>query len=348
MSILRKMELSMTLKKKKITIHDVAQMAEVSHQTVSRVLNNSQSVAEATRKRVLQTMRKLDYVPNKVAQMLTTNKSLTLELLFVDVKQGGRLAESMQRMVQTAREAGYDLLVTSTTERELGKALENAASRLVDGVIMHAPRLHITDDTLLELCDGLPLVRRDYVPDSKLAWVGFDQEYATRLATEHLIALGHRQIAAIPPSLELINGYWRYTSWQQTLQKHGLKPGPMCASEYSIRGAYEAMRTILATAAPFSALVVGTDIMAVGVMGALREQGLRVPEDVSIVGFNNTELSAFTDPPLTTIEFKFDQQDATAVKYLIELLHDPEMNLHRRVLSPNLIIRKSTDVFREK
>jgi DNA-binding LacI/PurR family transcriptional regulator len=340
-------EMSMALKKKKITIHDVAQMAEVSHQTVSRVLNDSQSVAESTRKRVLQTIRKLDYVPNKVAQMLTTNKSLTLELLFVDVKQGGRLAESMQRMVRTAREAGYDLLVTSTTESELGKALENAASRLVDGIIMHAPRLRISDEELLSLCDGLPLVRRDYVPDSRLAWVGFDQEYATRLATEYLITLGHRHIAAVPPSSDLINGYWRFISWQQTLKNHGIEPGPMCASEYSIQSAYEAMRTILATSTAFTALVVGTDTIAIGAMGALRERGLRVPEDISIVSFNNTELSAFTNPPLTTVGFNFDQQDSTVVKYLIEILHDPEMNLHRRILLPELIVRQSTRQYGE-
>ncbi|HTK06792.1 MAG TPA: LacI family DNA-binding transcriptional regulator [Ktedonobacteraceae bacterium] len=332
----------MTLKKKKITIHDIAQMAEVSHQTVSRVLNDSQSVSEATRKRVLQTMRQLEYVPNKVAQMLITNKSLTLQLLYVDVKQGGRLAESMQRMVRIARESGYDLLVTSTTERELGKTLENAASRLVDGIIMHAPRLRIADEELLALCNGLPLVRRDYVPDSRLAWVGFDQEYATRQATEHLIMLGHRQIAAIPQSLDLMNGYWRFVSWQKTLHNHGLEPGPMCASADSIRNAYETMQTILATSPSFTALVVGTDTIAVGAMEALRERGLRIPEDVSVVSFNNTELSAFTHPPLTTIDFKFDQQDSTAVKYLIDILHDPEMNLHRRVLLSDLIIRKST------
>ena len=332
----------MTLKKKKITIHDVARMAQVSHQTVSRVLNDSQSVAESTRKRVLQTMRKLAYIPNKAAQMLTTNKSLTLELLFVDVKQGGRLAESMQCMVQVAKEAGYDLLVTSTTESELGKALENAASRLVDGIIMHAPRLHITDEKLLLLCNGLSLVRRDYVPDSRLAWVGFDQEYATRLATEHLITLGHRQIAAIPLSLDLLNGSWRFISWQRTLQNHGLEPDPMCASDDTIQSGYEAMRTILATSTPFTALVAGTDTIAIGAMGALREQGLRIPEDVSIVSFDNTELSAFMYPPLTTIDFKFDQQDALAIKYLIEILHDPEMNLHHRVLVPELVVRQST------
>jgi DNA-binding LacI/PurR family transcriptional regulator len=332
----------MTLKKRKITIHDVAQKAGVSHQTVSRVLNDSQSVAEQTRKRVLQAMRELEYVPNKIARMLTTNESHTLELLFVDVRQGGRLAEAMQRMVRAAKVEGYDLLITSTTADELEHALDNAASRLVDGVIMHAPSLRIEDETLLTYCNGMPLVRRDYVPESRLAWVGFDQEYASRLATEHLIKLGHRQIAAIPPSLNLINGYWRYTTWQNTLCSHGLEPGPMCESDYSIHGAYNAMQTILATTTPFTALVVGTDTIAIGALAALREHGLRVPDDISIVSFNNTELAEFTEPPLTTVEFKFEQQDTTAIKYLIDILHDPEMRLHRRVLLPDLIVRKST------
>jgi LacI family transcriptional regulator len=335
-------ETDMVLKKKKITIRDVAQQAGVSYQTVSRVLSGSGSVAEKTRERVLQCVQELDYVPNKIAQMLTTNQSYTLELIIVDVLHGGRLADSINNMASAAKDAGYSLLVTTTDTDGLEGTLENAAAHLVDGVIMYAPRLHISDEKLTEMCDGLPLVRRDYVPDSKLAWVGFDQVYATRMAVEYLISLGHRHIAAIAPSLSLINGYWRSTTCEQVLRKHGLEPGPVQEANYTMRDAYEAARQILATGRPFTALLVGSDTMALGAMRALREHGLHLPDDVSVVSFDNAELAAYTEPALTTVDFKFAQQDAMTVKYLIEILKDPEMELHQRVLLPSLVVREST------
>ena len=332
----------MAQKKKKVTIRDVAQQAGISYQTVSRVLNGNDNVAEETRKRVLQAMTELDFVPNKIAQMLTTNRSQTLELIVVNIMQGGRFAESIRNMVLAARNAGYDLLVTMTDEDELGVALGNAAARLVDGVVMYAPALRMSDDRLLALCDGMPLVRRDYVPDSRLAWIGFDQVYATRMAVEYLIKLGHRQIAAIPPSLGLINGYWRSAIWRETLQKHNLEAGPMCEAKYTFSSGYEAMRQILAMGASFTAVLVGSDTMALGAMRALREAGLRIPDDVSVMSFDNAELAAFTEPPLTTVNFDFRQQDTMAVNYLVEILHNPEMKLHQRILLPDLVVREST------
>jgi LacI family transcriptional regulator, lactose operon repressor len=332
----------MVLKKKKVTIRDVAQEAGVSYQTVSRVLNESDTVARSTRKRVLQAVHDLDYTPNKVAKMLTTNRSYTLELLVVDVLHGGRFADSIKNMAYAARDAGYGLLVTTADVENLELAFNNAAARLTDGVIMYAPTMRITDEQLLALSDGMPIVRRDYAPDSRLAWVGFDQVYATRMAVEYLIDLGHRQIAAIPPSERLINGFWRRTAWEATLRQHGLEPGPVDGAEYTMRSAYDAACRILATGKPFTAILVGSDTMTLGVLRALREHGCRVPEDISVLSFDNAELSAYTDPPLSTIHFKFAQQDAMAVKYLVDLLNNPEMELHQRILLPDLVIREST------
>jgi LacI family transcriptional regulator len=332
----------MVIKKKKVTIRDVARLAGVSYQTVSRVMNENESVAADTRKRVLQAMHELDFVPSKIAQMLTTNRSNTLELITVDIMHAGRFADSIKNMAVAAGEAGYDLLVTMANSSELGLALEHAAARLIDGVIMYAPSLRIADEKLMELCNGMPLVRRDFAPDSGLAWVGFDQAYATRTAVEYLIQLGHRQIAAVPPSLDLINGQWRYTTWKETLQKYGLEPGPVCEAEYSFRSGYESMKQVIAANKPFTAALVGSDTMALGAMRALREHGLRIPEDVSIISFDNAELAAYTEPPLTTIDFDFSQQDTIAVKYLIEILNDPDMKLHQRILLPGLIVREST------
>lgn len=320
----------------------MAREAGVSYQTVSRVLNRNSNVAEETRRRVLQTIEELDFVPSKIAQMLTTNRSHTLELIIVDIKHGGRFADSIQNMAQAARDADYNLLVTMTDEEHLGVAFDDAAARLIDGIVMYAPGLRITDEKLLELCSGMPMVRRDYVKESRLAWVGFDQRYATTIAVEHLIELGHRQIAIIPPTLNHINGQWRYQIWQETLQKHALTPGPMCESPYTFSGGYEAMNQLLASQQPFTAVVVGADTIAFGVIRALEQHNLRVPNDISVISFDNAELSTFIKPPLTTIDFDFNQQDTIAIKYLIEILNTPDMKPHQRILVPGLIIREST------
>ncbi len=332
----------MTNRKKKSTIHDVAREAGVSYQTVSRVLNRNSSVAEETRKRILQAIETLDFVPSKIAQMLTTNRSHTLELIIVDIKHGGRFADSIQNMAVAARDADYNLLVTMIDEDKLGVALDDATARLVDGVVMYAPALRMTDEKLLELCSGMPLVRRDYVKDSRLAWVGFDQRYATSIAVEHLIQLGHRQIAIIPPTLNHINGQWRHQIWQETLQQHALTPGPMCEAPYTFSGGYEAMNLLLESQQPFTAVLVGADTIALGAMRALQQYGLRIPDDISIISFDNAELSTFTEPPLTTIDFDFNRQDTIAIKYLIEILSTPDMRPHQHILVPSLVVREST------
>jgi DNA-binding LacI/PurR family transcriptional regulator len=194
----------------------------------------------------------------------------------------------------------------------------------------------------MELSKGMPLVRRDYVPDSKLAWVGFDQVYATRVALEYLIDLGHRHIAAIPPLSRYVNGHWRRVMWESILRQHDLEPGPICEADFTMSGAYEAANAIIATHMPFSALLVGSDTMAMGVLRALREHDLHVPGDISLISFDNVELAAYTDPPLTTVHFKFAQQDIIAVKYMADLMSQPDMELHQRILLPNLVVREST------
>lgn len=332
----------MSEKKKAITIRDIADKANVSYQTVSLVINNKPGVSETTRKRIIRLMDELDYRPNRAAQMLMTNRSNTLELIVVDVHYGGRLADSTKNMAHMAKEADYSLLVSEADTPGLEAAFENAAARLVDGVVMYAPRLRMTDQELLALSRGLPLVRRDYVPGSKLAWVGFDQVHATRLAVEHLIQLGHRQIAAIPPSSEILNGYWRFTAWKNILHEYGLTPGAAFDGNYSMRSGYEAAQRLVDSGNPFTAVMIGTDNMALGALRAFRERGLRVPDDISVISFDNTEFAAFIEPPLTTVDFKFFRQDEVAVKYLIELIANPNMELHQRVLTPDLIIREST------
>lgn len=326
---------------KRITIHDVARIADVSYQTVSRVINHSPNVSEKTRQSVLRVMKELNYQPNKAAQMLNTNRSFTLEAMIVDVQYGGNLAKTTQKMVRTAKELGYSLLVSETDAKGLAQALENAASRLIDGVIIYAPNLNIDDQDLLDMSHGIPFVRRDYVPNSKLAWVGFDQPYAAQVASDFLIEMGHTQIVEISPPRDFHNGHWRHEALVEALNQHGIPLQGTFSGDYTIQSGYDGAVELLDSGFPFTAVVAGTDKMAMGAIHAFRERGLRIPEDISIIGFDNAEIAAFTYPPLTTVEFKFDKQDELAVKYLIDLIKDPEMELHHRILTPSLVIRES-------
>jgi LacI family transcriptional regulator len=331
----------MTIKKKNTTIRDIAKLADVSYQTVSLVMNGKPGVSDATRKRILQLMEEMEYRPNRAAQTLNTHRSSIIELITVDVGYGGRLADSTKNMARAAKESGYSFLVAETDYAGLAEALDGAAERYVEGIVLYAPRMRIPDDTLQEMCKGIPLVRRDFVPGSKIPWVGFDQVSATRLAVEHLIELGHRQIAAIPPTSELINGYWRHTTWKNVLHEYDLEPGPFYEGDYSMHSGYVAAQYILESRQPFTALLAGTDNMAIGAMRTFREHGLRIPDDISIVGFDNTEFSAYIEPTLTTVDFKFVKQDEMVVQYLADLIADENMELHHRVLMSDLVVRES-------
>jgi DNA-binding LacI/PurR family transcriptional regulator len=329
-------------RQKPVTLRDIAKTANVSYQTVSLVINDKPGVSAETRRRILKLVQELRYQPNAAARMLSTSRSKMLELLLVDAHYGGRLAGTMKNMATAAELHGYSFLISETTADSLADAVARARARLVEGVVLYAPRLVIDDDALLALFGDLPLVRRDFVPDSKLPWVGFDQTHAMRLAVEHLIGLGHTQIATIAPETGILNGYWREHAWRAVLLEHGLEPGPIAWGDYSMQSGYTAAQQLLASGRPFTAAVIGTDNMAVGAMRALREQGLSVPADVSLVSFDNTELAAYLEPPLTTVSFPFGQQDDVAVSYLLELLAAPATSHHQRVLNSELIVRGST------
>lgn len=341
----RSVNMAIMKERQPVTLRDVAKLAGVSYQAVSLVVNDKLGVSDETRTRLRKLLHELDYYPNKGAQMLSTNRSRMLELFWVDVHYAGRLADMTKNMANTAKGHGYSLLVSETDAAHLKAAVREARSRLVDGVILYAPRLQLADEELLQLFDGLPMVRRDFVPGSRLPWVGFDQVYATRLATEHLIGLGHRHIAAIPPELGILNGLWRANTCRTVLLGHGLTPGPVAYGDYSIGSGYSAALRLLESGEAFTAVVVGTDNMALGAIRAFRERGLNVPTDVSIVSFDNTEFAAYLEPPLTTVDFPFSRQDEVAVSYLLELLDTPDMTVHQRLLTPKtpeLVVREST------
>lgn len=332
-----------TKKGKRPTIQDVAREAGVSYGTVSRVINSHPEVAPETRARVQRVIKKMGYQRNLGAQMLTTHRSNIIEFIVMDVYFGIVLPH----MAQYVNAAGYSTLYTECTQENFAETLDTAAARLVDGILLYAPKLHIPDDDLLEMCHGIPIVRRDYVLDSKLTWVGYSQEHATRLVVQHLIDLGHRQIAEITGSLDFINPRLRHDAWLNLLTAQGLEPGPSYAGDYStfadaMKTGYDGVCEFLRQGEVFTAIMTVNDYAALGALYALHEHGLRVPEDVSIASFDDDAIASYLIPPLTTVHFDFDIQNRLASQFLLEQINDRDYKHHQHVLIPDLVIRQST------
>jgi LacI family transcriptional regulator len=325
------------------TIRDVAREAGVSYQTVSRVLNDHPKVATDTRERVLQAMKHLGFQRNLAAQMLTTQRSQTIQAISVDGKFPFEVP-----LVSASQAEGYSSIYSECSASTLAQTMATAASRMVEGIFLYAPKLRISDDELLEMSHGIPLVRRDFILTSrKITWVGFDQIRAAQLAVRHLIDLGHRDIAEVTGNPKAINGILRHETWLKTLYENGLEPGPSVTGDYTttknaMQTGYDGICQLLKSGESFTAVIVANDNMAIGALHALREANLRIPKDISLVSYDNAPHAQYLAPPLTTVNFDFDLQNRLAFQFLFERIRNPNVEPHQHVLLPDLVIRKST------
>jgi DNA-binding LacI/PurR family transcriptional regulator len=329
----------MPLKTKRPTLRDVAREAGVSYQTVSRVINGDEHVASATRDRVLKTINKLGFRPNRAAQILQTERSHTLEVIMFTSGFNRFLSE----MARTAHELGYHFVISAIFPDEFATALESAASRFIDGVLL-IPLIPVIDDyhELMRLSDGVPFVQIGARLGADLPSVIYDQAQGARLAVQHLLDLGHTEIAEISGPLLNYDAQDRHEGWLVTLKENGIEPGLSFDGGFTIEGGYEAMNRLLDTGAHFTAVFIGNDSMAMGAHTALREHGLRVPDDVSMVSFDDLPESAHFVPGLTTIRQDFLLLGRLATEYLVSLIEAPDTPIHQRVLQPKLIVREST------
>jgi LacI family transcriptional regulator len=322
----------------------VARQAGVSYQTVSRVVNEDPHVAELTRARVMQAIHQLNYQPNFAARSLVTRRSHILEVITFGSTHYGP-AQMVAHVESAGRRRGYNLMLSNISEmtvEAIRAAIDNLSRRLVDGIILIAPVIGVSYDELVRLCSGIPFVMIDTELGEHTPSVVIDQEYGSRLVTQHLIDLGHRQQCAISGPLTWFGARARHRSWQATLAAAGLTPGPNLESDWTAAGGYHAAHRLIESGAGFSGLVVGNDQMALGAMRALHERGLRIPDDVSVVGFDDVPESMCYEPPLTTVRQDFETLGTMSVEYLVERIDDPECAVQQRVIYPTLIVRQSS------
>lgn len=333
--------------KRRPTSADVAAMAHVSRTTVSFVLNQRAGVKipDETRRRVLDAAATLDYYPNSVARQLARGASRTIGLVLrqspEQVANDGLLAETLRGLASAARAADHRVLVETIVPGE-GTYANLVRSGRTDGLVVSGPRYD--DEELVELSrDGFPVVIQGSLPGLDVPSVDVDNEAGARLAVEHLLALGHRRIACITNApLAYTAASERVAGYREVLAAAGIaeEPGMIAEGAFDAHSGHRAVAEILARATP-DAIFVASDVVAIGVIAGLREAGLSVPGDVSVVGFDAIPLAAYLDPPLTTISLPaHDLGRAAGIALLDRIAGRPVAG--RTLLPTELIVRAST------
>ncbi len=326
------------------TLHDVARRAEVSYQTVSRVINNLPYVAPHTRQRVQRAIAELNYRPNRAARSLVTGRSRAIHVLICD-KYNLRTTPAME---ETAYQAGYQLRLSALHEThsvtELRQQLTDIVTGQVDGVAIILPWQQVAYAELLQIADGVPLIMVGSGMGENANSVVIDQQRGTRLAIEYLLELGHRRLAEICGSVKMYeDAEIRHRTFLEVLRERNLQPGPCEAGNFTMDRGYAAMRKLLARRAdePFTAVFCANDETALGAMHAIYDAGLRVPEDISIVGFDDAPFARHCVPPLTTVRQDNDALGSLAIRRLLTLIEQPDAAPQRQIILPTLVIRES-------
>ena len=206
---------------------------------------------------------------------------------------------------------------------------------------MVTPFIGLDPGDIVSLCGSVPVVMIDVPKNAQVPSVVIDQAAGSRLATQYLVDMGHEDVAEISGPLSWHDATLRHEAWQATLQAAGLTPGPSAEGDWSAAGGYRAAQQLLAGGKSFSALVAANDQTALGAARALRAHGLRVPEDVSLIGFDDVPEAKYFEPPLTTIRQDFTALGQQSIDYLLTLIDHPETPTHQRVLYPTLVTRQS-------
>ena len=320
---------------------DVAAAAGVSHQTVSRVLNDSPLVKEATRVRVAAAIEQLGYRRNSAARALARNRSGRIGMIAAHMEQHGpsRIALAVQ---EAGHEAGYDVSLVGLSELT-ADSLKNALDRLLDEAVealVVAVAHRIAMERVLSLDHQVPVIVVQGVSRGQAMAAGIDQELGARLATDHLLSLGHRRVAHVTGPLDWVEAAQRRTGWHRAHEAMRLLPGPEIGGDWSARSGYEAGLRI-ADDPQVSGVFAANDSMALGLLKALHEKGRSVPGDVSVVGFDDNPDAEFYWPALTTVSQGFSRLGRQAVDLAVRALsgeESPAVDL----IHPDLVVRGST------
>ncbi|MGB9896910.1 LacI family DNA-binding transcriptional regulator [Thermanaerothrix sp.] len=336
--------------RKRVTAQDVARLAGVSRTTVSFVLNNvtDMRISEETRQKVLAAARLLNYHPDAVARRMVTGRTRVVgfvlrqspEQAFADLF----LPQVLNGLSQAAARQGYQVLFEPIPPDQPNTMYSRLVNeRHVDGIILSGPRFD--DEDLLRLHrEGAPLVLIGRLPDVEIPYVDVDNIGGARMATEYLIQKGHRRIGLITNApLSYTASAERLSGYRQALEAAGLAFDETLVryGNFTPHSGYQAMAALLQVRPLPTAVFVASDTVALGALQAIRHAGLRIPSDISLIGFDDIPLAGFLDPPLTTIHLPAFNLGWEAAEMLLQRLSAEEATPPYRLLATHLVERES-------
>src|SRR6476619_2092866 len=321
---------------------DVAKLAGVSHQTVSRVINGSDHVRDDTIKRVLDAMQKLDYRPNSVARALATGKSKTLGVVSFNTTLYGP-ASTLFGIERAAHRAGYFVSIVSLLSLDRSSVLD-AVERLraqgVGGILVIAPQT-VAAHAVSQLPNDIPVVAVEAGPAEGVPVVTVDQFAGAEMATRHLLDLGHRTVWHIAGPDDWLEAQQRIAGWRAALESAGAPVPPVLVGDWGSKSGYELGRR-LAADPEVTAVFAGNDPMALGLLRALHEAGRTAASAVSVVGFDDCPEAAYFIPPLTTIRQDFLEVGRRALNLMLEEIESGSRSAVCPPVPPELVVRQST------
>lgn len=321
-------------------MQDVAELAEVSSQTVSRVLNDKSNVSEATRVKVLEAIESLGYRRNTAAVALVTQSSKVLGVIDCGMTQTGPY-ETIRSVHRAAHEAGYFVSfghAPSLSAARVRAVIDSLLEQAVEGIVFVAPHYEALS-VIADLKVAVPVVV--VAPSSRLQnyTVEVNNEAAIQLALNHLKELGHQRMVHLAGPLDWVEANARMETWYRLVQRASLPILPTYVGDWSARSGYELTDKIIKETDP-TAIFTANDQMALGVLRRLADLGLTVPDDVSVIGFGDSADAEFYRPGLTTIREDSAKVAQNAIKLLLDLLNDVPRK-RATLIEPDLVVRDS-------
>lgn len=328
-----------------VSLRDVGALAGVSFQTVSKVLGGKGNVSAATRARVLAAAAQLGYVPNSLARGLATQRTLSIGFLASGLASFV-LGPMLLGAEREARRHNYFMLFNfvDDSSNNATEVLQQLIERRVDGIVSAAAAFYNNDAYGSLLRSGVPSVATHAISGGGVPVVGEDGGTTGFLAADHLIQLGHHQIAVIVAEWTGKEMSSRLAGNVKAMETTGIPFSRELVEggSWSIEGGYNAMIRLLDRNVPITAVIAHNDHMAMGAIRALQIRGMRVPEEVSVVGCDNVDFARFTNPPLTTVNISFESTGIMAVRTLLDRINGDSAIPERIILPCSIVVREST------
>lgn len=324
---------------------DIARFAGVSTSTVSHVINKDRFVSEAIKERVETAINMLNYAPSALARSLKLNRTRTIGML-ISASSNPFYSELVRGVERSCFERDYSLVLCNTEgdEQRMNRNLETLMQKRVDGLLLLCAETHQPSREMMQRYPSIPAVIMDWAPfDGDSDVIQDNSLLGGELATRYLIDKGYTRIACITGPLDKTPARLRLEGYRGAMTRAGLNipESYEITGDFEFSGGFEAMRKLLALPLPPQAVFSGNDAMAVGAYQALWQAGLRIPQDMAIIGYDDIELARYMMPPLTTIHQPKDELGELAVDVLIHRMAQPDMEQQRLQLTPVLTERGS-------